>query len=490
MSFINGLISKTKEMRDVSKDLGKVLEENDIDVPEGGGPPKDASEFSEEGYHTGEYTVSGSTVFGGDNIERPESDITHSDRIKMKRDATIRFASLLRKFSLLGQGYNISSAINNEDAEGYEDSKEKRQFIIDKLEEDYEGTFSEGLRGILSATDHGISISEKNWKVNDNNEVVLKDIKTRENNLNTFEIQKDKHGNIEKVIQKEDGDTEIPLDKLIIFSYLAEGDKVTGIGDLESAWDSWFRKRAIKEFWGSFLELRSKVNAIAKIPDTNLNSQLAQNIWKMLKNVQLGGRMMIPENIDVDTLQLSKSHSLPYHQAIKYFDGQILKSYLVPQLMGESTGETTVAGSFALGVKHFNIFILSLKYIKKKLEKKINNEIIKPMIDYNFESEDNYPKFYLNVLQEDNIEARTDVLELLLDAGVVSANEEWIRNYMNVPEAGDVGVEGVEDDSGVDSDETEFSETEMYKELKGLSEEIDLEEIKDVTRSLEEATDV
>jgi phage gp29-like protein len=395
------------------------------------------------------------------NVEVPGDNITHEDKMKMKKDPVIRFALLLKKFSILGMGYQVNAAVQNEDDERYEEAQEIRDFVSDNFRHEMNGSFINKLRRILSAIDHGVSVNEKVWTMKEDR-VVLSDIKTREFNLHEFDFNKDRHGNLISVEQMGVSE-DIPLEKLIIFSYLEEGQFLTGTSDLEVCWDSWFRKKNIKEFYSAFLELRSKINATAKFPGRDMESELAQSVWQMLKNLQLGGRMIIPENVETEIIEMTKSDANAFFKAIKYFDSQIMRAALLPQLIGEASTAQANVGSFALGEKHFNIFVLSLRYIKEQLEYTINNEVVRDIVDYNFDTE-LYPTFQLNMLREDTPQARSEILQTLIEMGVVDSDEDWIRDYVGIPSRGDVTVD--------DSNPSDVAE--MKQELNELQEQMQI----------------
>lgn len=357
-----------------------------------------------------------------EKLERLGDDISHGDRLEMRRDPTIRFASLLKKFSILGRGWELEpNGARNVVTE----------FVHDNFVHEMREPLTAKLRKILSAMDHGVSITEKDWKIRNDNRVILRDLKTREKELHTFEIKTDDHGNFLHL--RQDGvQGQIPVDKVIIFSYLSRGDTISGTSDFEAVWDSWFRKRTIREFWSAYLELRSKINVIGKFEGTDLEGDYAKTLWEMLKNMQLGGRMLVPQDVELSTIDMGQQDANLFFKAMKYYDSQTLKGMLMPQLIGEASSEQQ-QGSYALGRSHFDVFLMVLSYIKDRLEDVINQDVIRPLVDFNF-STSNYPQLNLRFFEQAQRSELTDVVNTLLDQGVVDSDEEWIRDYVGVPD--------------------------------------------------------
>lgn len=401
-------------------------------------------------------------------VMRLGDEVTHKDRLEMRRDPTLRFASLLKKFAILGRGWEIQQKDADEDV---------TEFVNNVLINNFKGSFLDKLRQMLSALDHGVSVTEKNWTILEDGSICLCDMKTREKELDTFRVKKDVHGNIRSV-EQEGVENPIPLEKLIIFTYLGEGDQLTGNSDFEAAWDAWFRKRTIREFWSAYLELRSKINVIAKFTGQDLSSKLAKKIWDMLKHMQLGGRMILPDGVETDVVQMGQQDANLFFKAMKYYDGQLFKAILTPQLIGEAGTEQSSAGSYALGRSHFDIFIMILNYVRTDLEEIVNQEIIQPLVDFNFDV-DVYPQFTIRFFEQTDKESLAELVNGLIEHQVVKPDERWIRSFLGVPDpAKSIELPGIDDlpDSEVAGIENLSDDImECYEEIKQFMEEKDHE---------------
>ena len=93
--------------------------------------------------------------------------------------------------------------------------------------------------------------------------------------------------------------------------------------------------------------------------------------------------MVIPEDMKVEFLQPKSDASNAYIHALGYFNAQIARSVLVPDLLGLS-GPEQKGGSFALGQKQFDIFMGTIKKDRRSLSRKITLKIIKPLVEVNF----------------------------------------------------------------------------------------------------------
>ena len=104
--------------------------------------------------------------------------------------------------------------------------------------------------------------------------------------------------------------------------------------------------------------------------------------------------------------------------------------------MGQTlmTEEGMKVGSFALAKVHLDILKMCLKKLKRDLEESVMQEqIIKKLVNFNFQTS-NYPTFSLGPVEDRDMELLADAIVKLIDGEVIKADEEWIRDYLGIPE--------------------------------------------------------
>jgi phage gp29-like protein len=91
----------------------------------------------------------------------------------------------------------------------------------------------------------------------------------------------------------------------------------------------------------------------------------------------------------------------------------------------------------ALGRVHFDILLFALQCMKQDVESAINAQIVRPLVEYNFDHV-LYPQFSLGNLNEKDIAPLAQAMDVLLTHQVVDAKEPVVREMFNLPPLEDV----------------------------------------------------
>jgi hypothetical protein len=150
------------------------------------------------------------------------------------------------------------------------------------------------------------------------------------------------------------------------------------------------------------------------IADVSYEGMLSEDqrldIEAFLLNLQSRSGLLHPANVTLQFLAPPPRAAEAFIPAINLYDQHMRIAVLMPGLIGLSGEQST--GSFARAVKEFDVFLWILGQLRKDLETVINEQIIKPLIDFNFTVEHGqYPKFKFNEVTED---ARHVQFELFL----------------------------------------------------------------------------
>lgn len=363
---------------------------------------------------------------------------------KMRQDDQIKAALSFKKHSILSTGWEVVSP------EGEDRDWEVTEFVWYVLEHIQE-TFDEALFGILSAMDYGFAISEKCWnnaniKINKsrNDYLVLEALKIKK--PHSFDFETDKFGNLKHLVQIQDGSKiELPLDKFVMFTYEKEFGNCYGKSDLESCFRPWWAKHNSYQWLVMYLE-RLGIPPVFALYDPNAYSPAQKTALKdIMVNMQAAtfGIMPRPNRPDVKADQIldfwspeiasqAKDVFMP---ALDMFNQDIARAVLMPGLIGFTPDARE--GSYARSKKHFDVFMMVVEYIRRKLEKRVVMEqIIKPLVDLNY-NVDSYPVFKFLPMTE---EVRSDLLDRWLQAvekGIVLPQKEdeiHIRTLLRFPE--------------------------------------------------------
>jgi len=345
-------------------------------------------------------------------------------------DEQVKAVIKLKKYALISSGWSVQPF----DEKNPEDI-ERADFIRQELN-NLKGTIENSILQILTALDFGYSVTEKVYKIIEKGQyagkIGLNKLKTRQPFNFNFDL--DEFDNL-----KEDGLLQqkgfygnilrLPVEKFIIYSHDSEFDNPYGNSDLRNIFRAWLAKKIVFKAWMIYLERAGIPIAVATHPE-GLEDEDLNRIDAILKNIQFKSTIRKGESIKIEFLESSRS-GIEFSNALEKYDLMIARGIMCPDLMGFST--TAVRGSYSLGRKQFDVFMWVLGKLAKEIEENIIGEqLIKPLIDYNWEVE-GYPKFKLGSLSEDNTANRASAITALVGAGLVNENESWIREYLNLP---------------------------------------------------------
>lgn len=301
------------------------------------------------------------------------------------------------------------------------------------------GGIHDSLYEILSSFQYGFSVTEKNFRIIDdapnpkfNGLIGWKSWRTK--SPLTFRFAQDQFGGIlpNGVVQVNVGaELRLPADKFIIHSHNSFARNPYGRSDCRAAYRSWFSKDWGIKFWNIYLEKFAAPTPVGKVPG-NADPAEIRKFQQLIENLQRQTGITIPTDFAIDLLQGNPSTSNLFESMIAMHNVSISRSFLLPDLLGFSG--SGAPGSYALGKAQFETFIWVIKQIHKTIEELLLEQAIRQLIDYNFPGTRQYPTAQFQAVTEEGLSARGEIIRLLIENKVVSPNETWIRNFLNIPE--------------------------------------------------------
>jgi SPP1 gp7 family putative phage head morphogenesis protein len=297
---------------------------------------------------------------------------------EMRQDEQIKVTLSLKKDFAVGTGWQIDC----------EDEKVK-EFITNSLTNINETMpmdtdFDDILRDMLSSYDFGFSLSEPVYELRDFPEGKLywyKTIKTRP--PHGFLIHIDDYGNVEKIEQHSDKGPQDFNPKIFLHHvYQQEFGNPFGQSDLYSAHPAWKAKKFIARFMNMYLERYASPTTVGKYKQGMTPAEIGR-FHAMLETIQQNTVLTIPPDTIVDFIQAARDASDAYIKSLEYFNLQICRSILIPDLLGVG-GAQTSGGSYSLGEKHFRIFMGTVQKDRNSLARKFTLKIIRPLVRANF----------------------------------------------------------------------------------------------------------
>lgn len=401
---------------------------------------------------------------------------------EMLKDYQIKSLMDIRKKLILGSEWRIEPP-KDEDGEPLEEFAEITEFVEHTLRDGLKGSLKDYLYEILSAMDYGFSVQEIIYIERDGKIVIDK---FKQIPPDSIEFNVDDFGNLEPGGLKQfisEGTQSLDPRKFIILTWNPKNGNLYGTSDLRACHTPWFIKDKIMKYWPMFLEKFGSPFLLAKYDTETIDTGEADTILDILNGFQQSSVAVVPMDVELEIKEISKQGGEGYEQAINRFDQQIAAALLVPNLL--NFAQTIEGGSFALGKTQLDILITIVETHRQILEENVVNEqIIKPLVNFNFANITEYPKLVFGPLMEGEKVEKVKTYIELIKTGKVRPNESdvnHIRETLGFP-MGDVEIidtsldeekqqVGDEDEA---SDEEKESVKDIKKKPKELNQKIDM----------------
>jgi len=351
---------------------------------------------------------------------------------KMRTDDQVRAVMAMKVFARLAPGWDVAPATN---AKSDVDAANFCRWNLENLP----GTWENRLLQIMSALTYGFSVAEINWELQKegghqyNGKIILRSLRFRRPHYMLF--YQDEYGDLEEEgigQEQRDGTVErFPTEKFLRYSYQEEFDNPYGLTDYRNFYREWWIKTVVLKFYAMYLERFPFPPTIGLynpgLPETEVDA-----LAEVLERLQVATTAVLPDTLSIDQLEVPSTGAEIFKEAIEIMNKGITRSALVPDLLGFTNTGTT--GSYALGKKHFDVFLWILTELGKDISAVVTEQLLSKLSGFNFDAA--VPKFIMRP-PEDDIVARSKVLDVLLRNQAIDPKEEWVRDYMNVPKEGE-----------------------------------------------------
>jgi len=198
-----------------------------------------------------------------------------------------------------------------------------------------------------------------------------------------FGIEVDRFGRVESFSLRLPGEPEqaLPRDKFVLYTHRAGYGNPKGRSDLDATHRHWQAKQTLLAAWKLHLERFAMPTVLAKIA-RGLPIEDQSALLSSLDNLHRITALLVPEEIDVDTLGGQKEPSTGFMEALEFHNREIARSILGQTL---TTDEGRRVGSLAMGKVHLQVMLLQLEAIRRDLADRVMTEqIIRPLVEANF----------------------------------------------------------------------------------------------------------
>jgi len=338
---------------------------------------------------------------------------------EMENDDQVKACLWYKKTLLSARPFDMKPASDNQQ------DKDIAEFVKKNLDA---VNFKRIIWEMLSAFEFGFSTGEILWKIDDL-KLKLKGVKFRDPEF--MFIQTDRHGNIEKFVQRPSQPIVDPAqhelfiepEKILHYAYQRKFSNHTGVSDLRAAYRAWWSKKYVTQFWNVFLE-RFGAPLMKMTYPQGASEGLKTDLKNIMLNLSSKTDILVPDGVVIDLIEATRSGQANYDGALTYFDVRIATSILIPALLG--MGVDTKRGSDSQSRLHLRTLMKVIQYIGCELVEEIQHKIIKPIVDANWEVKE-YPEFIFQDYGEFEAFEITDAIKELFNAGILDMDQEDVN---------------------------------------------------------------
>ena len=361
---------------------------------------------------------------------RTYRDMRHDDQVK----ACLAFKKIL----IHGRAWEIKPADDSAKA------KEIAKFVEWTLGRI---NFKNVMRQALTAFDFGFSIGEIVWergRYEGKDMILLKKLPHRD--PESLEMKLDAHGNLMSVKQVNIAGTmgepvysiELPPEKCWHFAHQSEFGNPYGVSDLRAAYRPWWAKKFIINFWSVYLERMGQPMTVMKYP-LGSSDELKQTLTQILKGLSTKTEVLVPEGVQIELIEAQRAGSPTYEKALEFHNNSIARALLMVSLLGMG-GENVSRGADSQSRLQLRTLFKMADEIAKDLSYTFCEQVLKQLVDLNYDHEDLYPKFMWQDYGEfEGIEV-ADTIRLLHAAGIVDMDQNdvnYARSVLGLPLRGE-----------------------------------------------------
>jgi len=343
--------------------------------------------------------------------------------------------------------YIIRRMLINAIGEYHHEQEGIKQFITDALA-NIEGGFQLAVSRLLTAPVFGVATLEKLWGRTENRwtidrlELLHPLTYARELYEGSAQaiISGKKEGialdkqtqRVEEVTQYSGKISEAPVThkiaNLVYWPYNAQfREDVYGNSILEKARRSWYAKVKMEAYWAVLMEKYAVPIPIMPVPegyheDPVTGEPVTNALWfaNFFEELVAGQALTIEMGTEEmaawkDSLQLLESKAgaaADFDRACRYFDGQLFKAVMMPRLLLEEPEHATRAQA-EVNLEFFN---LMLQGIQDELNEVLVQQIVAPMVLYNFGEAAGKGEWQAGSFKDDDMELMAQVLLLVRQA--------------------------------------------------------------------------
>ncbi|MGE4406400.1 phage portal protein family protein [Pseudomonas sp.] len=303
-------------------------------------------------------------------------------------------------------------------------------------------TWDDFLRHALLAVLTGFSVHEKVWEQRDGL-LWLRKLAPRHPRTVSSWLLDDAGGlaGIKQAGFRTEGDraewvtVEIPIEKLLVFTYRGEWGNPEGFGLLRVCYKHWYFKEQLYKLAAIRVEREACGTPIGKFTHGQASEEERNKLRQILQRVRgyEEAGIVLPPGVELDNFQLGDGR-IPWMDFIEHQHNMILQAALC-QFAGMGQGDNT--GTYALSQDASTLFLMALNATADWIADAINRYLIRQYVDYNWGRQKSYPRLRHGDIGVKNKKAIAEVIRMIFDPDLQIERypeiEEYLREEFRLP---------------------------------------------------------
>ena len=369
-------------------------------------------------------------------FERKDNTIPYKVGISILRDTQVATGFDIIKYLLSSKQWILTNP--NEDAVVYD-------FIRDMLQ-NMETELNTTVKQMTSAIPWGFSVHELMYDVQDGR-IIIKNaipihIKTLQNNPFVY----DDDGNLVAIHQLgQNGEAEIPINKVLLYSFNSLYDEKQGRGLLYDFLPIVEDKENVMDWLMTFAEKNENPTLYGKT-DNPVSRDRMLDAFEDVSDGTVG--MVIGVDDDIGVLE-STHRGETFFDILQYKDNQIFRRMFIGNLL---LGDNSQTGTYAQSQTQLQFGSLVFDGILEEIANTIQQQIINPIVEFNFGQEVKAPIISFDKFTSGDMQKLFNIIKPLMDSGVVDSENSAVQEALALLFKAEAGVEYVNEQEPIIED--------------------------------------
>lgn len=211
---------------------------------------------------------------------------------------------------------------------------------------------------------------------------------------------------------KTPGYVDIPKARSFVYIHGKHREPLQGVSELDLSYWCYQTKMKLLYLWYTFLEAQALPKVIVYANDPQTAADRADDVAELRSSGVVGWTFDPQNEKSFDLLQTSGAGATQFQDALSF-----LETWQTSSVLAGFTGLASLAsmgrGSLALSSDQSAFFLKSRQAITQELATDITNDVVAPLVAYNFGTDAAYPAFKFGPLIDDNASALTTMFQTL-----------------------------------------------------------------------------